>query len=76
MPIKLKPLMIDEPPATPAPLTMRPFRFNPNMGPLPQKGNDYKSPFTGATPDNIPNPFIINNIVTRKSQTSIEYKAK
>lgn len=76
VPAKLKPLVIERPPATPAPLTMRPFSFNPNMGPLPQKGDDYKSPFVGALPDVIPNPIILNNIATRKSSTTVTYESK
>lgn len=75
-PSRLKPLVIDKPPLAPAPLTMRPFSFSPNVGPLPQKGDDYKSPFTGAIPDTLPGPMIFNNIVTRKSSTTLSYENK
>jgi hypothetical protein len=68
MPVNLKPLKIDRPPMAVAPLKTRPFNFNQNMGPLPQIGDSYKSPFSEYAAINQPSPFISNNVVIRKSK--------
>lgn len=81
MPARLEPLRIAAPPPQPTPLTMRPFSFQNNMGPLPQQADPYQHPYVDAvcahgqitlsdgTCVNA-NPFILNNVVTRRVTTT------
>lgn len=71
IPNPIQPLIVDAPPARPAPLKMRPFNFQPNMEPLPQQGDDYQNPFVSAVRSDIPSTFIMNNIIVKKTTTTI-----
>jgi hypothetical protein len=69
---RLEPLRIAPPPFTPQPLTMRPFSFQNNMAPLPQRADPYQSPFVAAVrAENTGSFVLLNGVVTRRSTTTV-----
>lgn len=74
MPPRLEPLVIAPPPYKPEPLTTRPFRFQPNLGPLPVQADPYRSPFVGRVESPPIVPVLLNNVVTRRTTATSETK--